>query len=177
LIDSDELTNSDERWMREALREAKAAYAEGEVPVGAVVVHHARVIGRGHNQTERLQDPTAHAEMIAVTAAASALGSWRLLDCTLYVTVEPCFMCAGAAVLSRISRVVFGARDAKFGGVASLYQLGSDQRLNHVFEITEGVLAGESAALMKSFFALLKRRRKGKIESNEKGEKGYEEGH
>lgn len=169
MIDSDELTNSDERWMREALREAKAAYAEGEVPVGAVVVHHARVIGRGHNQTERLQDPTAHAEMIAVTAAASALKSWRLLDCTLYVTVEPCFMCAGALVLARIPRVVFGARDAKFGGVASLYQLGSDQRLNHVFEITEGVLAGESAALMKSFFALLKRRRKGKIEGIEGG--------
>lgn len=144
--------NSDERWIREALREAEAAYAEGEAPIGAVIVHQGRIIGRGHNQTERLQDATAHAEMIAITAAASALESWRLLDCTLYVTVEPCFMCSGAAVLSRIPRVVFGTRDPKFGGLSSLYKLGTDERLNHRFEVCEGALAEEAAALMQSFF-------------------------
>lgn len=142
----------DERWMREALREAELAFTEGETPVGAVVVHDGRVIGRGHNQIERLQDPTAHAEIVAITAAASALGSWRLLDTVLYVTVEPCVMCAGAAVLARIPRVVFGIRDPKFGGVASLFKIGQDERLNHTFEITEGVLAEEARALMQSFF-------------------------
>lgn len=153
------MNDSDERWMREALREAEMAFHEGETPVGAVLVHSGRIIGRGHNQVERLQDPTAHAEIIAITAAASAVGSWRLLDTTLYVTVEPCLMCAGAAVLARIPRVVFGARDPKFGALRSLYQIGEDERLNHRFEITEGVLANESRALMQSFFK--KRREKG----------------
>lgn len=146
------MIDSDERWMREALREAELAFTEGETPVGAVVVHQGRIIGRGHNQTERLADPTAHAEIVAITAAASALGSWRLLDTVLYVTVEPCVMCAGAAVLARIPRVVFGIRDPKFGGVASLFKIGQDERLNHTFEITEGVLAEEARALMQSFF-------------------------
>jgi len=146
------LIDSDERWMREALREAELAFTEGETPVGAVVVHQGRIIGRGHNQTERLADPTAHAEIVAITAAASALGSWRLLDTVLYVTVEPCVMCAGAAVLAHIPRVVFGIRDPKFGGVASLFKIGQDERLNHTFEITEGVLAEEARALMQSFF-------------------------
>lgn len=146
------MMDTDQRWMREALREAEAACREGETPVGAVVVHEERVIGRGHNQTERLQDPTAHAEMIALTAAANALESWRLLDCTLYVTIEPCVMCSGALVLSRIPRVVFGARDAKFGALSSLYHMGADERLNHTFMVTEGVLADESAALIQSFF-------------------------
>lgn len=150
----------DERWMREALREAQTASSEEETPVGAVVVHQERVIGRGHNQTERLADPTAHAEMIAITAAANSLRSWRLLDCTLYVTIEPCVMCSGALVLSRISRVVFGARDPKFGGLSSLYQLGADERLNHRFEVTEGVLADEAAELMQSFF---RKCRQGKV--------------
>ena len=155
----------DERWMREALREAKAARAEGETPVGAVIVHEGRVIGRGHNQIERLQDPTAHAEIVAITAAASALGSWRLLDTVLYVTVEPCVMCAGAAVLARIPRVVFGIRDPKFGGVASLFKIGQDERLNHTFEIKEGVLVGETKGLMQSFF---RERRDAKIDEPEK---------
>ena len=146
------MIDSDERWMREALREAELAFTEGETPVGAVVVHQGRIIGRGHNQTERLADPTAHAEIVAITAAASALGSWRLLDTVLYVTVEPCVMCAGACVLARIPRVVFGIRDPKFGGVASLFKIGQDERLNHTFEITEGVLAEEARALMQSFF-------------------------
>jgi tRNA(adenine34) deaminase len=151
------LIDSDERWMREALREAKRAYAEGETPVGAVVVHEGRIIGRGHNQTERLNDPTAHAEMIAITAAASALGSWRLLDCTLYVSVEPCVMCAGACVLARIPRLVFGTRDPKFGALCSLFKIGADERLNHTLEVQEGVLRDEASALMQSFF---KKRRK-----------------
>lgn len=153
------MIDSDERWMREALREAESAYHEGETPVGAVLVHSGRIIGRGHNQTERLNDPTAHAEIIAITAAASALGSWRLLETTLYVTVEPCLMCAGAALLGRVPRVVFGARDPKFGALRSLYQIGEDERLNHRFEIVEGVLGDEARALMQSFFK--KRRKKG----------------
>ncbi len=146
------MLNLDERWMQEALREAKRAYAEDEVPIGAVVVYKGQVIGKGHNQTERLQDATAHAEMIALTAAAAFLKSWRLLDSTLYVTVEPCFMCAGAAVLARLPHVVFGARDPKFGALVSLFQFGSDERLNHRFEVTEGVLADEASGLMQSFF-------------------------
>lgn len=158
------MKDSDEHWMSQALREAKAAYREGETPVGAVVVHQDRIIGRGHNQTERLQDATAHAEMIALTAAASALGSWRLLSCTLYVTVEPCLMCAGAVLLSRIPRVVFGARDAKFGAVRSLYQVGSDARLNHSFEVKEGVRADEAKALLQSFF----RKRRKKVKEGER---------
>ncbi|MBN2378286.1 nucleoside deaminase [candidate division WOR-3 bacterium] len=149
--------------MREALREAKAGYREGETPVGAVVIHEGRIIGRGHNQTERLQDATAHAEMIAITAAQAALKSWRLLGCTLYVTVEPCFMCAGAALLSRIPRIVYGTRDPKFGGVSSLYRIGQDPRLNHTFEITEGLLTEEAAALMRSFF---KKRRQDSLKGN-----------
>jgi len=161
------LMDTDERWMRQALREAETAYQEDETPVGAVVVHEGRIIGRGHNQTERLADPTAHAEMIALTAAASELKSWRLLDCTLYVTVEPCFMCAGAAVLARIPRVVFGPRDPKFGGVCSLFNLGLDERLNHTFVVTEGVLADEAAALMQSFF---RKRRKAKKDSGKSDE-------
>lgn len=146
------MTDSDERWMLEALREAEVAYREGEIPVGAVVVHENKVIGRGHNQTERLEDPTAHAEMIAITAAASALGSWRLLDTVLYVTAEPCLMCAGAAVLARIPRVVYGVRDPKFGAVNSLFSVGSDERLNHRFEVKEGVFSEEAKLLMQSFF-------------------------
>lgn len=163
------MIDSDERWMREALREAKLAYAEGETPVGAVVVHEDRIIGRGHNQTECLNDPTAHAEMVAITAAASALGSWRLLDCTLYVTVEPCLMCAGACVLARIPRVVFGARDAKFGALRSLFEIGADERLNHTFEVQEGVLADEASALMQSFF---KKRRGEKVKGAKKEDAG-----
>jgi tRNA(adenine34) deaminase len=155
--------------MREALREAELAFTEGETPVGAAIVHQGRVIGRGHNQIGRLADPTAHAEIVAITAAAAALRSWRLLKCTLYVTVEPCFMCASAAVLARIPRVVFGIRDPKFGGVASLFKIGQDKRLNHTFEIKEGVLAGEAKALMQSFF---RERRDAKIEKPEKQDVG-----
>lgn len=139
--------------MRAALREAREAARRDEVPVGAVVVHEGKIVGRGHNQREMLKDPTAHAEMIAITQAAAALEGWRLEGATLYVTLEPCLMCAGAIVNARIARVVFGAPDMKAGACGSLYQVGLDPRLNHRFEVQGGVLAAESAALLQEFFA------------------------
>ena len=144
--------------MRLALREAERALEAGEVPVGAVVVHQdsahgaGRVIGSAHNQREQLRDPTAHAEMIAITQAAEALGSWRLTGCTLYVTLEPCPMCAGAIVLARLPRLVYGAHDAKAGAVASLYRLVDDPRLNHRAEVTGGVLAERCGEILTRFF-------------------------
>ena len=138
--------------MTEALKEAALAAGEGEVPVGCVIVHEGRIIGRAHNQREQLNDPTAHAEMIAVTQAAAALGTWRLNNCTVYVTIEPCPMCAGALVLARVARLVFGARDDKAGACGTLYNIVRDDRLNHRVEITEDVLADEAAALLKDFF-------------------------
>ena len=149
-----------ERWMREALKEARLAEAKDEVPIGCVVVHGSAIIGRGHNQTESLQDPTAHAEMIAITAAAAALGSRRLLDCTLYVTLEPCAMCAGAIVLSRIPVVVYGAADPKAGAVDTLYQLLGDARLNHTCQVLRGVLAEDCAAILSGFFSTLRKQKK-----------------
>ncbi len=150
----------DERYMRVALDEAFAAAEEGEVPVGAVVVQEGRIIGRGHNQRETLNDPTAHAEMIAITAAASALQSWRLEGCTLYVTLEPCPMCAGAIVQARIERLVFGALDPKAGACVSLYEIPSDRRLNHRSEIVGPVLSGECGQILQDFF--IEQRTKGK---------------
>jgi tRNA(adenine34) deaminase len=143
---------NDERFMRAALREAVAARDEGEVPVGAVVVREGRIIGRGHNQRERLNDPTAHAEMLALTAASAFVESWRLDGCTLYVTLEPCAMCAGALVLARMERLVFGTADPKSGACVSLYQIPTDQRLNHRIALGDPVLAGECAALLQAFF-------------------------
>ncbi len=143
----------DERFMRAAIGEAHDAYDEGEVPIGAVIVRGGRIVGRGHNQREGLNDPTAHAEMIALTAAASAVGSWRLDDCTIYVTLEPCAMCAGALVLSRIQRLVYGPSDAKAGACESLYAIPTDERLNHRVDTTAGVLADEGARLLREFFA------------------------
>jgi len=138
--------------MRAALREAEQAAREEEVPVGAVVVCKERIIVRGHNQCERLKDPTAHAEMIAITAAAAALEDWRLEESTLYVTLEPCLMCAGAIVNARIPRVVFGARDERAGACGSLYHVGLDPRLPHTFDTVGGVLETECAALLAAFF-------------------------
>jgi tRNA(adenine34) deaminase len=149
--------HNDEHFMRQALREAEKAFEAEETPIGAVVVHENRIIGRGHNLTERLQDPTAHAEMIAITAAAGYLGSRRLLDCTMYVTLEPCSMCAGAIVLARIPRLVFGASDPKAGACGTLYNIAHDKRLNHRCQISSGVLEAESAAMLRSFFAHLRR--------------------
>ena len=158
----DDLTvRSDEDWMGLALREAEAAYEEDEVPVGAVVVHENRLIGRGHNQRERLSDPTAHAEILALTAASEALGSWRLEDATLYVTLEPCPMCAGALVNARVARVVFGAEDPKAGACGSLFDIVRDSRLNHRLEVTGGVRAGEGGALLTAYFR--EKRAKGKL--------------
>jgi tRNA(adenine34) deaminase len=144
--------------MQLALREAQAAFDDDEVPIGAVVVHDdpttaaRRVIGAAHNQREQLRDPTAHAEMIAITQAAQALGNWRLDHCTLYVTLEPCPMCAGAIVLARIPRVVYGAADPKAGAVTTLYQLLNDPRLNHRAEVFAGVLPDPCGEILSRFF-------------------------
>jgi tRNA(adenine34) deaminase len=143
---------NDERWMREALREAEKARRADEVPVGCVIVHQGRAVGRAHNQRETLRDPTAHAEMIAITQAAEALASWRLEGCTLYVTLEPCAMCAGAMVLGRVERLVYGAADPKAGAVASVFRLLDEPRLNHRVQVTGGVLADECGAILTDFF-------------------------
>ncbi len=135
-----------------ALQEAQQAALEGEVPVGAIIVHHDQVIASAHNQRETLRDPTAHAEMIAITQAAESLGAWRLEDCTLYVTLEPCPMCAGAIVQSRIPRVVYGASDPKAGAAESLYRILTDQRLNHRCDVIAGALAEECGQLLSEFF-------------------------
>jgi tRNA(adenine34) deaminase len=152
------VAESDREFMRLALREAEAAAAEDEVPIGAVIVHDnpsggvRRVIASAHNQRQQLRDPTAHAEMIAITQAAGVLGDWRLENCTLYVTLEPCAMCAGAIVLARIPRVVYGAADPKAGAVASLYRLLDDSRLNHRAEVVAEVLAEPSGVMLSRFF-------------------------
>ena len=146
-----------EHFMRLALAEAEAALAENEVPIGAVIVHQDHVIAAAHNQREQLRDPTAHAEMIAITQAAGALGSWRLSDCTLYVTLEPCPMCAGAIVQARVPLVVYGAGDPKAGAVQTLYQLLADRRLNHQAQTVPGVLAEQCGALLTRFFEAQRR--------------------
>ncbi|PID80603.1 tRNA-specific adenosine deaminase [bacterium DOLJORAL78_65_58] len=144
--------HSHERWMREALAEARQAARLGEVPVGAVVVRAGRILGRGHNQVERLRDPTAHAEILAIGAAAGQGESWRLDDSTLYVTLEPCTMCSGALLLARVARVVFGAADPRAGVVASKGRLLSGNPYNHPVEIVGGILADECGGLLTEFF-------------------------
>jgi tRNA(adenine34) deaminase len=139
--------------MRRALLQAQIAFEQNEVPVGAVIVRDNRVIGEGFNQRETLNDPTAHAEMIAITQAAQSLSSWRLLDCTLYVTLEPCPMCAGAIVLARIPTVVYAATDPKGGACHTLYRITEDNRLNHRCAVLGGVLGDESRMLLREFFA------------------------
>lgn len=150
------ITEIDEKFMREALAEARAAAAVGEVPIGAVVVCAGKIIARAHNRRELDQDPSAHAEFAALCAAARALGRWRLSDCTVYVTLEPCCMCAGLMVNARVGRCVYGAADAKAGALGSLYDLNADPRLNHRFNVTAGVLADECRALLSSYFAGLR---------------------
>lgn len=142
----------DVSWMSRALELAREGARRGEVPVGAVIVREGAVVGEAHNRTVTDADPTTHAEVVAIRLAAAALGDWRLLDSTLYVTLEPCAMCAGAIVLARIPRVVFGAPDPKAGMVGSLGNLLQDVRLNHRCEVTGGVLAEESAELLRTFF-------------------------
>ncbi|MFQ5570312.1 MAG: tRNA adenosine(34) deaminase TadA [Rhodothermales bacterium] len=146
------LFDTDRRWMKAALREAERAFEADEVPVGAVVVKDGQIIGRGHNLVEKLRDPTAHAEMIAVTAACETLGTKFLDGCTLYVTLEPCPMCAGALVWARLSRLVFGAFDEKAGSASTLYNIPQDHRLNHQVELISGLEADQAAALLQAFF-------------------------
>ena len=148
------LERSDEDWMRMALAEARIALEHDDVPVGAVVVAGGEAIARAHNQRELLQDPTAHAEMLALTQAAAAMGTWRLTGAAVFVTLEPCAMCAGALVLARAERLVYGAQDPKAGAVRSLYQICEDPRLNHRLLVAEGVLAGECGDLLREFFRL-----------------------
>ena len=150
----------DEHWMRLALAEARAAAARGEVPVGAVVVRDGAALAAAGNEREARQDPTAHAEMLALARAAAAQGHWRLDGCTLYATLEPCPMCAGALVQARVARLVFGAHDPKAGACGTLYRITEDPRLNHRIETVSAVLATEGAAVLQAFFAA--RRAEGK---------------
>ena len=152
---------TDEDYMRMALDEARLAAEEGEVPIGAVVVHEDKVIARAHNRRETDRDPSAHAEFSAVCAAARALDRWRLTGCTVYVTLEPCLMCAGLMVNARIDRCVYGAPDPKGGALGTLFDVSHDERLNHEFEVTSGVLAEECAAELRSFFRARRAKKKG----------------
>lgn len=142
-----------EHFMELALKQARLAAGRGEVPVGAVIVHRGEVIGAAGNEREAAKDPTAHAEMIAIRQAAARLGGWRLPDCTIYVTIEPCPMCAGAIYQARIDRLVYGAADDKAGAAGTLMDIVRDPRLNHTVEVTAGMMAGECAAVLKEFFA------------------------
>jgi tRNA(adenine34) deaminase len=156
-------TNRDDNyWMGLALKEAGKAAARGEVPIGALVVRDGIVIGRGYNRREGLQDPAAHAELIAIRRGAAKSGNWRLTGAVLYVTLEPCLMCMGAALLARLDRIVFGCHDPKGGAAGSLYDLSDDRRLNHRLVLTPGVREAECSAILSGFFATL-RQRKGKV--------------
>lgn len=149
-----------EQFMREAMAEADLAGQAGDVPVGCVLTLDGQIIARGHNHRQRSQDPTAHAELIALREAAARLGSFRLIGVTAYVTLEPCPMCAGALVNARVPRVVYGCDDPKAGAVRSLYGIGSDPRLNHRFELISGVLAEPCSAQLRDWFSSLRRERK-----------------
>ena len=143
----------DEKFIRVAIEAAKIAQDNGDVPIGAVIIHQDQIIGKAYNQREQLKDPTAHAEIIALTQAAAFRQSWRLDGCTMYVTLEPCPMCAGALVLSRMDRLVYGCHDPKAGACGSLYNIVQDERLNHRLQVTAGVLADECRKLLQDFFA------------------------
>jgi len=143
----------DVQYMRKAIEQAGIAEENGDVPIGAVIVYKDQIIGKAYNQREQLKDPTAHAEIIALTQAAAFIESWRLNGCTIYVTLEPCPMCAGALVLARIDRLVYGCDDPKAGAVKSLYNIVTDGRLNHRLEVTAGVLANECSEQLQKFFA------------------------
>lgn len=147
-------------YMKAALSEAQQAKMIDEVPIGAVVVYHGEIIGRGHNLRQHFQDVTYHAEVMAITEACAALHSWRLEDCQLFVTLEPCIMCSGAILNARISEVYYGADDPKAGAVKSLYQLLNDSRLNHQVDVHSGIMAETSSQLLKDFFRQLRQKRK-----------------
>ncbi|CAM3502958.1 tRNA adenosine(34) deaminase TadA [Paenibacillus lupini] len=150
----------DQAWMQLAIEEAKKAEQIGEVPIGAILVKDGEVVGKGYNLREINHDPTAHAEMVAIREACERLGAWRLLDCTLYVTLEPCPMCAGAIVQSRVKRVVYGTGDPKAGCAGTLMNLLQEPRFNHETEVTSGILQAECAALLTNFFRNLRNKRK-----------------
>jgi tRNA(adenine34) deaminase len=158
------LIRDDEQGMRAALREAQASGDHDEVPVGCVIVHDGSIVGRGHNQVEGLQDATAHAEIVAIGAASSTLQSWRLHECTMYVTLEPCAMCAGAIILARVGRLVYAAADPKAGACGSVLDVIHEPRLNHRVEITHGVLAEECGALLRGFFQRKRREAAERVE-------------
>jgi tRNA(adenine34) deaminase len=151
----------DQLYMKIAIKQAQIAEENGDVPIGVVIVSEKQIIGKAYNQREQLQDPTAHAEIIALTQAAAFIGSWRLHGCTIYVTLEPCPMCAGALVLARIDRLVYGCDDPKTGAIKSLYNIVNDERLNHTINVTSGVLAEECSVLLQHFF------RRRRIENNQ----------
>lgn len=148
--------NTDHHFMQAALDEARAAQLCGEVPIGAVVVLNGEIIGRGHNRRETGEDPTAHAEMLAIRQAAESIGHWRLLETTLYVTLEPCVMCMGAIILARIPRLVFACRDPRAGACGSIYDFSQDERFNHRVMVTEGVLGAACGELLSGFFKELR---------------------
>ena len=154
--------------MKEALKEAEKAAAMGEVPIGAVVVKDGIIIGRGHNKTETAKDPTAHAEMEAIRAASAVLGGWRLLGCDMYVTAEPCSMCAGAIVWSRIENLYIGTMDPKAGACGSVFNIVQEDKLNHQVNVTTGILQEECSRLLKDFFRSLRRTRDHKPEEEKK---------
>jgi len=156
----DNALSDDQRFMQAALDEALAAQERGEVPIGAVVVRSGEIIGRGHNRRETFDDPTAHAEMLAIRQAAAATGHWRLLETTLYVTLEPCVMCMGAIILARIPRLIFACRDPRAGACGSIYDFSRDERFNHRVAVTEGVLGAECSELLSGFFKELRTRKK-----------------
>ena len=160
--DNDSVLNSDadKRFMQTAIRQAQIAEDNGDVPIGCVIVYEGKIIAKAYNQREQLNDPTAHAEIIALTQAAEHIGNWRLHGCTIYVTLEPCPMCAGALVLGRLDRLVYGCDDPKTGAVKSLYNITQDGRLNHELEVISGILADECSAMLSDFFA--KRRQQNK---------------
>lgn len=153
--------SDDERFMLEALKEAWKAFKKEEVPIGAVLVHEGRIIARGHNQVEMLKDATAHAEMLCITAGANALENWRLLNCTLYCTVEPCTMCAGAMFLSRIQTLVWGTPDIRHGANGSWINLFSEKHPMHEIEVRKGILESPAAALLRDFFQLRRKKENG----------------
>ena len=156
-------------FMQAAMAEADIALSLGEVPIGAVIVFEGEIIGRGHNLRETSNDPTSHAEMVAIRQAAEAIGHWRLLETTLYVTLEPCVMCMGAIILARIPRLVYACRDPRAGAVGSIYDFSSDERFNHKVEVVEGVLGAECSALLSGFFQELRAGRKAAKPPSEAG--------
>lgn len=163
LSDNDSILNSDadKRFMQAAIRQAQIAKDNGDVPIGCVIVYEGQIIAKAYNQREQLNDPTAHAEIIGLTQAAEHIGNWRLHGCTIYVTLEPCPMCAGALVLGRLDRLVYGCGDPKTGAVKSLYNITTDDRLNHKLEVESGVLAEECSAMLSDFFAKRRQQNKG----------------